>query len=239
MIRPVPERRDQRADLEPRDHQAVDRADRSRDGKHQQRRPAASSPGSPRMMNEASTAPTLIRLPTDRSIEPHRMTSVCPSATVPSADHALQQADEPAGVELVERARPDRRADVERRRAAETAAAGIGRRAPATDAAERAAGSCRGSCAGGRDDRPRAPSPPPPSRRRGSSPAMRPSCITTMRSLTPITSGRSEEIIRMPRPRAGEIAHDARRSPPWRRRRCRGSARRRSGAAGRARASAR
>ncbi len=42
-------------------------------------------PGSPRMMNEAITAPTLIRLPTDRSIEPARMTKVWPSAVMPSA----------------------------------------------------------------------------------------------------------------------------------------------------------
>ena len=41
--------------------------------------------GSPCMMKEAITAPVLIRLPTDRSIEPHRMTKVWPSATMPSA----------------------------------------------------------------------------------------------------------------------------------------------------------
>ena len=41
--------------------------------------------GLPCMMNEASTAPTLIKLATERSIDPARMTKVCPIATIPSA----------------------------------------------------------------------------------------------------------------------------------------------------------
>ena len=39
----------------------------------------------PRMVAEAATAATLITVPTDRSMEPQRITTVWPSATVPSA----------------------------------------------------------------------------------------------------------------------------------------------------------
>ena len=38
----------------------------------------------PCMMNDASTAATLIRLATERSIDPAMMAKVCPSATMPS-----------------------------------------------------------------------------------------------------------------------------------------------------------
>ena len=41
--------------------------------------------GLPCMMKEASTAATLIKLATERSIDPARMTKVCPIATIPSA----------------------------------------------------------------------------------------------------------------------------------------------------------
>jgi hypothetical protein len=37
------------------------------------------------MMKEAMTAATLMRLATERSIEPPKITNVCPSATMPSA----------------------------------------------------------------------------------------------------------------------------------------------------------
>ena len=41
--------------------------------------------GLPCMMNDASTAATLIKFATERSMDPARMTKVCPIATIPSA----------------------------------------------------------------------------------------------------------------------------------------------------------
>ena len=63
----------------------------------------------------------------------------------------------------------------------------------------------------------------------GARPAARrracPRACTTIRSLMPISSGSSEQIIRPPRP-TGPARGSARGWLPWRRRRCRGSARR-------------
>ena len=78
----------------------------------------------------------------------------------------------------------------------------------------------------------RRPAPAPGSRpRRRTRRAIRPSRITSMRSLMPRTSGRSDEIIRMPAPGVGEPVHQLVDLHPRRRRRCRAWARRGSGSA--------
>jgi len=47
------------------------------------------------MIYEAATAPTLMRLATERSIEPHRITKVCPTPTIPSATMRCNRPTQP------------------------------------------------------------------------------------------------------------------------------------------------